>query len=58
MIELFHSLIEINYISGKLKCYIALGSSYNLPNIYMACCPRYILPKTNEDNARSTKPKT
>ena len=43
---------------GKLKNYIVLGPYYNLPNIYMACCPSYILPKTNKDNARSTLPKT
>ena len=37
-----------NYISErKLKSYIALGPSYNLPNIHMACCPSYILPKTD-----------
>ena len=48
-----------NYISErKLKSYTALGPSYNLPNIYMTRCPSYILPKTNEDKARSTKPKT
>ena len=34
-----------------------MGPSYNLPNIYMACCPSYILPKTNEDKTRSTKTK-
>ena len=49
----------INYIfERKLKSYIALGPSYNLPNIYMACYPSYIISKTNEDKARSTKPKT
>ena len=46
------------HIWKKIKSYIALGSSYNLPNIYMACCPSYILSKTNEDKARSTKQKT
>ena len=35
MIEFFSSLIEY-YIFGKLKSYIALDPSYNLPNIYMA----------------------
>ena len=35
MTELFSSLIEY-YIFGKLKSYITLGPSYNLPNIYMA----------------------
>ena len=42
----------------KLQNYIDSGPSYNLPNIYMVCCPSYILLKTNEDKARSTKPKT
>ena len=44
MTKLFSSLIK-NYISGKLKNYMALGPSYKLPNIYMAFCPSYILPK-------------
>ena len=35
MIEFFSSLIEY-YIFGKLKSYITLGPSYNLPNIYVA----------------------
>ena len=42
----------------KLQNYIDSGPSYNLPNIYMVCCPSYILPKTNKDKARSIKPKT
>ena len=46
-----------NYVSGKLKSYIALGPSYNLPNIYTTCCPSYILPKKNEYKTRSNKPK-
>ena len=46
------------YIFENLKNYMALGPTYNLLNIYKACCPSYILPKTNEDKARSTKPKT
>ena len=54
MIELFSSLIEY-YIFGKLKSYITLGPSYNLPNIYMACCPSYILLKIkSKDKARYT----
>ena len=46
------------HIWKKIKKLLTLGPSYNLPNIYMTCCPSYILPKTNEDKARSTKPKT
>ena len=53
----FIDWIKITY-PEKLENYITLGLSYNLPNIYMACCPSYILPKANEDSARSTKPKT
>ena len=45
MTELFSSLIEY-YIFGKLKSYIALSPSYNLPNIYMACCPTFYPKQT------------
>ena len=53
----FIDWIKITYLE-KLENYIVLGPSYNLPNNYMAYCPSYILPKMNEDKARSTKPKT
>ena len=40
--------------------YMALGPSYNLPNIYIACCPSYILSKNNKDKADllNQKPKS
>ena len=53
----FIDWIKITYLE-KLENYTVLGPSYNLPNNYMAYCPSYILPKMNEDKARSTKPKT
>ena len=36
------------YIIGKLKNYMVLGSSYKLPNNYMAFCSSYILPKIKQ----------
>ena len=53
----FIDWIKIMYLE-KIENDIALGPSYNLPNNYMVYCPSYILLKINEDNARSTKPKT
>ena len=43
---------KITYL--KKKSYIVLDPSYKLPNIYMACCSSYILPKKKKDKTKST----